>query len=328
MENKLSPLLLIVLITLTAVAKESKYIKLAEKIPLPNVKGRIDHLAIDLKNKRLFAAALGNNTVEVIDLNIGRKVHTIKGLNEPQGVIYIPQDNIIYISNGGSGECSIFDVNSFKLINSIKLGDDADNMRYDPNANLIYVGYGNGAIGIIDGAARKQINDIMLPGHPEAFELEKNSSKIFVNIPATRQIAVIDRQNLVVERFIDIKDARENFPMALDETNHRLFVGCRRPARLIIFDTQSETEVYHLDIDKDADDIFLDSTNKRIYVSCGSGFIDIIQQTSDSEYNLIEQFPTEPGARTSLFVPELQIIFLAVPAKWNRPAEIQNYKIK
>ncbi len=275
----------------------------------------------------MFVAAIGNDTLEVIDLNVNKRIYTIKGLDEPQGVLFIPEDNTIVVSNGGSGKCSIFDANSFKLIRSIRLGDDTDNMRYDSNARSIYVGYGDGAIGVIDDSLLKQTAGIALPGHPEAFEFEKAGKRLFVNIPPGR-IGIIDRQNWTVERFIDTGNVSENFPMALDEANHRLFVGCRRPARLIVFDTQSETGTYHLDIDKDADDIFWDSSRKLIYISCGSGFIDIIQPLNATEYTLAERFPTEPGARTSLFVPEHGIIYLAVPAKWNRPAEIQVFKCR
>ncbi len=326
MKNILVTFLPLVLFSVFASANDTNYLQFLQNIPLPNVTGRIDHMGIDLKNDRLLVAALGNNTLEIIDLKISKRVHTIKGLDEPQGVLFIPGDNTIVVSNGGTGKCSIFDANSFELIRSIRLGDDADNVRYDPNTRLIYVGYGSGAIGVMDKSLLGQKGNVELPGHPEAFQLEKTGNRMFVNIPP-RQIAVINRKNMVLERFIEIKDTRDNFPMALDETSQQLFVGCRNPARLVILSIRSGAEICHLDIDKDTDDIFWDSANKRIYVSCGGGFIDVIRQVDPDKYVLAERIPTEPGARTSLFVPERGIICLAVPAKSGHPAEIRIYKI-
>ena len=178
-------------------AENTAAIKLIQKIPLSNVKGRIDHLAADLKGKRLFIAALGNNTLEIIDLQTGKQIHTITGLSEPQGIIFIPDSNKLFVSNGGNGRCSVFDANSFNLINDIQFNDDADNMRYDPVTHLIYIGYGSGGIGIIDIVGEKRTGEIMLPAHPEAFELERNGDRIFVNVPIVKQISVIDRKKLI-----------------------------------------------------------------------------------------------------------------------------------
>lgn len=309
-------------------AENASALKLIQKIPLSNVKGRIDHLAIDLKGERLFVAALGNNTLEVIDLKAGKQIHTITGLSEPQGVIFIPNENKIYISNGGNGKCSIFDASSFDLIDSIEFNEDADNMRYDSTGNRTYVGYGSGGIGIIDSISVKRIGNITLPAHPEAFEIEHSSGKVFINIPVSRQIAVVDIKKLLVEAEWQLKDAGENFPMALDEVNHHLFVGCWSPAKLLIFDTQLGKIVSEINIDNDADDIFYDAGKKRIYISSGKGFLDIVEQQGGYRYSLLERMPTAQGARTSLFVPESGRLYLAVPAYKDQQAEIWVYGTK
>ena len=301
---------------------------LIQKIPLPGVKGRLDHMAIDLKGGRLFIPALGNNTLEVIDLKSGKQIHTIKGLSEPQGVIFVPDSDKLYVSNGGNGECSIFNADSFNLLKIIQFGEDADNMRYDPATHHIYIGYGSGAIGIIDTVNDKRLGDIKLLAHPEAFEFETSGSKMFINIPASRQVVAADYKKVEVENSWQLTNTRENFPMALDEASHHLFVGCWSPKKLLILDTLSGKITNELTIDGDADDIFYDVKNKRLLISCGEGFIDVIEQKGLADYNVAERIPTVKGARTSLFVSETGYYYLAVPAHGSQAAEIQIYQWK
>ena len=220
-------------------AEEAGPLRLIQTIPLRNVEGRIDHMAVDLKGERLFIAALGNNTVEIVDLRAGKHMETITGLHEPQGVGFVPEFNKIFVANAQSGACEVFDGSSFKRIKSIKLSDDADNIRYDAAAGRVYVGYGSGGLGIIDAATGDQLGEIKLDGHPESFQLEKSGPRIFVNIPTSQKIAVVDREKRAAITAWPIGDATANFPMALDETHHRLFVGFRKPAKLCVFDTES-----------------------------------------------------------------------------------------
>ena len=175
-------------------AEEAGPLRLIQTIPLRNVEGRIDHMAVDLKGERLFIAALGNNTVEIVDLRAGKHMETITGLHEPQGVGFVPEFNKIFVANAQSGACEVFDGSSFKRIKSIKLSDDADNIRYDAAARRVYVGYGSGGLGIIDAATGDQLGEIKLDGHPESFQLEKSGPRIFVNIPTSQKIAVVDRE--------------------------------------------------------------------------------------------------------------------------------------
>ncbi len=171
----------LILFVIKAQVQSTTPLQLEQTITLPNVAGRIDHMVVDIASKRLFLAALGNNTLEVIDLPMGSRVHSIGGLQEPQGVIYIPEFKKIFVTNGGDGSCRIFDVDSFKFIKSIDLKEDADNVRYDATTKHIYVGYGKGALGIIDAANGKRLGDIKLTGHPKSFQLEKTRKRIFVN---------------------------------------------------------------------------------------------------------------------------------------------------
>jgi DNA-binding beta-propeller fold protein YncE len=329
--DKMKKLSNIFLIGLTALAvkgqaQDATVLRLMQTIPLPNVEGRIDHMAVDLKGQRLFVAALGNNTVEVLDLRAGNRIRSITGLREPQGVGFIAEFNRIFVASGKSGACDVFDGSSFKLIKSVKFSDDADNVRYDAKARKVYVGYGSGGLGIIDPATGDQLGEIKLEGHPESFQLEKSGTRIFVNIPTAQKIAVVDRDKRATSTSWRTAGATANFPMALDETHHRLFVGFRKPAKLVVFDTESGKAVATLDSPGDADDIFYDNSRQRIYVSGGDGSIGIVQQNDGDHYKTMAKIPTSTGARTSLFVPELSRFYLAVPHRGAQTAEVRVYE--
>lgn len=309
-------------------AKEiNSSLKLVKEISLPNVKGRIDHIAVDIKGERIFVACHDNNTVEVIDLILSKHIYGISGLSEPQGIFFVPETGKFYITNGGNGRCDIFDGTSFKLTGSIKFSGDADNMRYDSTSRRLYVGYGDGGIGVIDVVNEKPLSNIKLTSHPEAFELEDGTERIFINLPEDKKIVIADIKAHAIEVNWQLKDAGNNFPMALDSLDHRLFIACRNPAKFLVLDTLSGKITNELAIDGDADDIFYDGQNKRLFISCGEGFVDVIEQKGLSNYSVAERIPTVKGARTSLFVPESGYYYLAVPAQASQEAKIQIYKI-
>ncbi len=308
-------------------AETPSSLRLAQEIPLRNVKGRIDHMAADLQGKRLFVAALGNDTVEVVDLRAGKQVHAIRGPAEPQGVLFLADSNEVYVAGGKTGECWILNGRSFQIIDKIKFSGDADNIRYASATHRIYVGYGSGAIGVIDAVSRKRIGAVELPGHPESFQIDENRHRIFVNVPSAKQIAVLDSNALKVEAVWPLQGVEENFPMALDAANERLFVAARKPPRLLVFDTRSGGLGQEMGIDGDADDIFYDGPRKRLYISCGAGFLDVVLQRDVSDYSLLEKIPTAGRARTSLFVPEWGVLYLAAPAQRGSDAALYVYEI-
>ena len=305
---------------------QTNSLQLIEKIPLQDVSGRIDHLSFDNKNKIVFVAALGNNTVEVVDLKNKKVIHSIKDLHEPQGVAFIPENNSLVVANGDNGECDVFNAADFQKTNSIQLGDDADNVRYDATGKKIYVGYGNGGIAIIDAATFKLIGEIKLPGHPESFQINKQEKKMYVNVPDEKQIAVIDlTQNKIIAQWKNIT-ANANFPMALDEANHRLFIGCRHPSKLLVLDTESGKIISSIDIGGDTDDVFYNPSAKEIYVSCGSGYVDVINQIDANHYTANGTMKTNSGARTSLFISQLHQLIIAAPARTGSSAQLMIYR--
>ena len=309
-------------------AQQEKTLKLKQTIPLPGVEGRIDHFALDASGERLFVCALGNNTVEVLDLRKGERIRSITGLGAPQGIVYIPELDRLFIANDKGGLCKIYDGKSFQTVGELNFKDDADNVRYDNAAKKIYVGFGSGGIAIVNAPDGKQIGSIKLSAHPEAFELEKNGKRIFVNVPNSRHVAVIDREKGEVVTTWKTDLAFGNFPVALDEANHRLFVGCRLPSKLVVLNTESGEVVAKFDISGDPDDLFYDSKRHRIYAICGAGKIDIIEQTDPNTYTTSTNVNTADGARTGLFVSERDILFVAVPHRGSQKAEVRAYHVE
>ena len=321
-----SAVVLFLFLCAVAQAQSSNRALILEKaIPLPEVEGRIDHMAADVAGLRLFVAALGNNTVEVVDLKVGKKIQSLSGFAEPQGMVYVPEFDRLFVANGTDGTCRVLDGHSFRTIKTVELGDDADNVRYDEAAKKVYVGYGSGALAAIDAKTGEKVADIPLAAHPESFRMETNSPSLYVNIPEARQIAVVDRNKGSVTTTWPMNEAHGNFPMFMDEANGRLFIGCRAPARLLVYDFAGHLKA-SVPISRDTDDLFYDAQSQLIYASCGGGSIEVIRQNDADNYQKVDSLLTNPGARTSLFIPELKFFCVAVPKRENQEAEILVYK--
>ncbi len=312
----------------TIAAQGGTPLKLRTTVALHGVEGRIDHFAFDPAGERLFVCALGNNTVEVIDLRSSQRIHSITGLGSPQGIAYIPESNRLFVANDKGGVCNIYDGNSFQPVGQFSLKDDADNVRYDVATKQIYVGFGSGGIAIINSAEGKQVGSIKLAAHPEAFLLEQHGNHIFANVPNARQVAVIDREKREVITRWNTDLAFGNFPMALDEVDHRLFIGCRLPSKLVVLNTDAGDVVAKIDISGDCDEVFYDGKRHRVYAICGAGKIDIIEQADANTYNASCKIDTAKGARTGLFVAERDTLFVAIPHSGSQQAEIRCYQIE
>ena len=309
-------------------------LRLEKTIPLPNVEKRIDHFTADIAGQRLFVAALGNDTVEVVDVAAGKHIRSLKGMHEPQGLFYWPEMNRLYIANGADGHVRALDARSFEQLADYDFNSDPDNIRFDAQHKEIFVGYGDGALGVINADLKSRVDKTVLDGHPESFQLEKSGPRIFVNVPGgagsalrNGHVSVIDRRTRTVIAKWEVEAAKQNFPMALDEADHRLFVGCRRPARLVVFDTTSGKPVTTVEIVGDTDDLFYDSALKRIYISGGGGAVTVLQQKDPDHYTALATISTAEGARTSLFVPEWKRLFVAVPHRGKQQAALMVYTV-
>ena len=305
--------------------------------PLRLIQGRIDHFTVDAERERLILSALGNNTVEVevVSLFAGRVVHSIAGLDGPQGVLYVPENDRIVVANSGNGKVRVYNGTSFDLVKTLDFGKDPDNVRYDPLGKKIYIGYGEdetGAIGIIDAATYERLNgDYHLGGgYPESFQLEMSGPKIFANDPDGGNVTLaINRGTNEVSKW-QLNGNRFNFPMALDERDHRLFVGTRRPSKLIVLNTQTGDMVTALTCAGDADDMYYDAHSKRIYVIGGEGVISVFQQRDPDHYGLRANVSSSIGARTGFYFPthDTDRLYVAVPSHAGQIAELWVYEVQ
>lgn len=326
---------LVLVATTSASGQRSEPLSLESHIALPNVKGRIDHLSVDTNGQRLFVAAVDNHTLEVIDLKSGQRIHTITNLAEPQGVFYDAFTHHLFVACALDGVTKVFDGTTFQVLATLKFPDDADNVRYDPRSKNVIVGYagakqlrkrdtGSGGLGFLDPDG-KEIADIVIDAHPESFQLEKTGSRLFVNVPEKKEIEVIDVvQRAIVARWPVAEE--NNFPMALDETHHRLFVACWKPSQLVVFDTDNGKQIASREIAGPSDDLFFDTQRSRIYVLTSQGFIEVFQQKDRDHYDPIAHYPTPPHTQTGLYVPEWGKLFAAVQRQGDQNAEVRVYQ--
>ena len=298
----LASLLLVIIVVFSSHAggQESQVLSLQTRIPLPNVKGRIDHFSVDLQGQRLFVAAVENHTLEVIDLKSGRRVNTIADLAEPQGVFYDPSTNHLFVACALDGVTKILDGSTFQVLATVKFPDDADNIRYDPRNKGVIVGYagakqlrkrekGTGGLGFLDLDGKKD-GDVVIDAHPESFQLENFGSRLFVNVPEKHEIEVIDAVKRSVLVRWPVSAGENNFPMALDEAHHRLFIGCWNPPQLLVFNTETGKQVGAGEIAGSTDDLFYDSRRGRVYVLTSKGFLDVFEQKTPDSYNRIARY--------------------------------------
>jgi len=311
-----------------ASAPKRALLLLVQEIPLPNVGGRIDHFTFDAKRKRVIGAALGNNTVEVVDTFAGRDVHSITGAAAPQGVVYVSELNRLFVANGTDGKLRVYDGDTFKLINTLDIGEDADNVRYDPAEKRVYVAYGGdeeGGIAVIDTASGKRLDDVAkLDAHPESFQIAASRPVIYANIATKAKVVVIDRNTHKVTDW-PLRTGKANYPMALDEADHRLFVVTRKPAQLVVLDSDSGAMVASVLCVNDSDDLYYDTARKRIYAPGGEGFISVVQQIDADHYQSLAKIPTTIGARTGLWYEKRDRFYLAVPASSKQGAALWVY---
>lgn len=305
----------------------NEHLTLEKEIEMPGVQGRIDHMAVNLTRKILYVAALGNNTVEVIDLAKGTVVQSIKGVEEPQGIAYLPEQNEIAVASGKNGDCVFFDAITFKKIATARLAGDADNIRYDPIDKKMYVGYGNGGIAIIDPATHQPVGDVNLGAHPESFQVDKKNNKLYVNLPDDHSIAVIDLKSFnLVSRWKTGKYGA-NFPMTLDTASNHTIVGFRKPARLVVYDSRTGNEITSNQLVDDVDDLFYDPATQQVLASGGGGFINIFQKASNGSFKRVSNITSRGGARTSFLIPSLRTFIVAQRAAYGKAASIVVYKI-
>jgi hypothetical protein len=329
-----STLILTVLASLStqAAAQDHAPLRLVQTIPMPNVKGRIDHMDLDIKGKRLFVAGLDNGSVEVVDLQAGRWLKSIPGFKKTQGVVYVPSLNKLFVASGDDGALRVFRGDTFNLLDEIKLDLGPNRVAYDPYTQFLYVGYGGkdagkdyGEVAIIDAKTDKPIGDIRVAAHPSELLLDQSGKTLFVFVSIASEVQVIDTKKRQVVSTWPVSSQR-NGDGALDEKNHRLLIGTRTPPQMIAMDSQTGKEVANLPTVDGMDGVYFDPQLKRIYISGGRdydvGYIFAYQQQDADHYEIIGKIPTKSGAGTSFWSPELNRYYVAAPAHDKEEAAI------
>jgi DNA-binding beta-propeller fold protein YncE len=332
--NKRHLLLVVSLVSalvITARGQGASPLKLVQKVPMPNVQDRLDHLGVDVPGKRLFIAALGDkqNTVEVIDLKSNQRTASIPGQSKPQGIFYSVDFKKLFVANGTDGTCKIFAGDTFKLINSFRVGDDADHVGYDPETKYLYIGTGDaksGALVVIDTRTGAHIADIKTDARPGGIKFDKSNSQIYVTLTGSSKLGVLDRKKREQVTTWAVAGVPGNVALAIDEKHHRLFAGSRTPPLLTILNTDTGKTITQVEGVEGIDDLWYDAAHQRIYASGGRGFdvgsIYVYQQTGADQYKLTGKIPTAPGAGTSLWVAEFNRFFVAAPASEKQEAQV------
>lgn len=304
-------------------------LQLEEQIPVPGVAGRLDHFTADAKRRRLFVSALGNNTLEVIDVFAGRVIHSIKGLAQPQGPLYVPGVDKLYVANAEDGKVRIYDGATYTLRKTIDFGKDPDNMRYDEASKAVFVGFGedDGGIAMIDPKTDERVGQVYkTEGHPESFQVEASGGHIYVNVPdAGFVVESIDRKSGAVTKW-PLKGLRGNYAMALNEQDHRLYTITRKTPMMVVLNTENGNEVARMRVAGECDDVYFDASRKRIYVIGAEGFISVVQQNDPDHYELLANVPSGVGVRTGYFFTKRDRFYVGVPAKGSEPAQVWTYE--
>lgn len=292
---------------------------LERRIEMPGIAGRLDHLAYAPDANLLFVAALGADSVQVIDLGTWKPAARL-GASKPQGVAYSEALHRAYVANGDAGTVEAFE-GATRVAVARNL-PDADNLRLDERSGLLYVGYGS-ALAALDVRTLAVTRRSVLPGHPEAFEL--SGDRVYVNVPTARAVVVLDRDTGATAATWPVAPAGANFPMAADAAAHRLFVATRQPPGVLVFDMESGRQVAQLQTCADADDLLRDKD--RIYAVCGDGHVDVIRARAPDRFEVSQRMATADGARTGLLVPALRRLFVAAPARAGRQAAVLVYEL-
>jgi hypothetical protein len=305
-------------------------IKLQRTITLPGVTGKFDHFAIDAAGNRLFAAATGNQSVEILDLAIDKVIGSLKGLGKPHGLAWIPESGRLFVADGGKAELDVFEGSPLKLAQTIPLTEDADDMVYDAATRLLYVGHGgtNAAnparVAVIDAQSLKIVANLPVATHPEALELDPKGDRIFVNVADAGEIAVIDGKTQKVVSTWMLKKEKGNTPLAYDAADDLLLVGCRAPSELVVLNGRTGEEIAAAVTDAGADDLFYNASARTAYLVAGSGAVDSFAVSPEGKLQTLDVTRTANGAKTGLLVSTQSALYVGIPGA---AATIRVYQI-
>jgi DNA-binding beta-propeller fold protein YncE len=317
-----------------ASAENEVALRLVQSIALPGIEGRIDHLSIDVKGRRAFLAALAMNAIEVVDLKTGGVIRTLPDFAKPQGVRFVAKLNKLFVTTGMDGALKTLDGTTLAVLHTANVSLGADAIGYDPRSKYLYVGSGggdadkeSGDLTVFSAATGAQVAAIVTDAHAGGSVAEHRGQHLYVLVPEKSEVVVLDRKTRAQLVKWTIPGIQKNVALDLDEKNHRLFLGVRTPASIVVLDSNSGAVVASVPSVAMVDGLSYDAATRRIYTSGGEGFVDVTQQIDADHYERIARIPTGPNARTSMFVPEWRRLFVAVPRDKARSAELRVFDV-
>ncbi len=319
------------LLTVTPTGAQSAPLSVQKTISLPGVTGKFDHFAYDPASNRLFAAATGNHTVEVIDVPAGKVLQEITGLRKPHGVAWVSEEKRLFVADGTLAALNVYEGTPFKLIASLPLSDDADDMAYDETTKLLYVGHGGssaevpGRVAVVDTVKLVIVDNLPMQAHPEALEIDPASHRIFVNVADAAEVAVIDGATHTINAHWPLTRAKDNVPLAFVPESHALLLGCRTPATALLLSTDDGKEMDSAPSSGGADDLFYDPVTHHAYLIAGSGAVDVFEVNA-GKIRSVGKIATASGAKTGLWVPTRRELFVGIPSAGSQPSQVQVFK--
>jgi DNA-binding beta-propeller fold protein YncE len=334
---KKSPLLLTLVFALarTVISQTAPPLDLVRTIPMPGISGRFDSFGVDVKGRRLFVTPLDRKTVEVYDLKAGKLIHSIPGIEKAHAVLYRGDLDEIFVTDGPAGSLKIFKGDKYELVKAVEPLAAPDGILYDPATHYLYIITGGenakldySLISIVDTDKAENLGNIRIEGGTmEEMRLEKSSARLFVVNREKNRVEVIDRKNRTIVTSWPLTLGKVPVGLAIDESAHRLFVGCRSEV-LVVVDSATGKEITGVPISKGNDGLTFDPATKRIYSEANTGAIDVYEETDPDHFRSLGTTPIGTPAKPGLLVPELKRYFVAAPQHDNVDAAILEYKVR
>jgi hypothetical protein len=304
---------------------------LVRSIALPDIEGRLDHMALDEGRGRLFVAAVAHNAALVVDLEQGRVVRSLAGVPRPQGALFLPAQDRLLVTCGGDGKLVAFDGASLERVGDLDVGLDADELRYDERRGLVLVGVGvmgQGGLVFVDPAEWRVVGRAELEGHPESFQIDAEGGRVFVNVPSRSEIAIVDLEARVKTAAWPLGEGlAANFPLGVAPDDGALLVGCRAPGKLLVVDPATGAGVVAGEIAAQADGLFFTRGGARALVTSGAGFIEVFERGAERAFARTLSVPTAEGARTGVLSSDEKRLYIAVPRRGDQRAEVREYDL-
>ena len=271
--------------------------------------GSWDYLTVDPENKLLFVPR--STHTMVLDANTGKTVADIPGQKRNLGVAIVPSAGRGFITDGADGSVTVFDLKTYSALGKVKAADDSDGIIYDPASGKVLVVCGDGGVMIpispdLDPGSGKADNAVELGGKPE-FLAADGQGKAYINLVDKDQVAVVDTKAMKVLNKWPTTPGGSPVGMAMDVGRRRLFIGCRKPQKLIVMNADDGKVLADLPIGAGVDATKFDGD---AFASCGDGTLTVARETAPEKFEVVQTVQTPRGARTMGIDPSTHTLYL------------------